>query len=95
MRISSFEQKSIRETFYFVFGAGKIFLFGSRIDDTLKGGDIDLYLVPENRNNLYEKKIRFLLELDTKIGEQKIDVVFEQDVDRSIELEAIKTGILL
>jgi len=29
-----------------VFEEGNIYLFGSRADDTKKGGDIDLYLCP-------------------------------------------------
>jgi len=38
------------------FKDGKIFLFGSRVDDTQRGGDIDLYIVSHNLENTLEKK---------------------------------------
>ncbi len=77
-----------KKIFHEVFGQGKIYLFGSRTDDNKRGGDIDLYLNPKNRENLYKKKIFFLFELDASIGEQKIDVVFAEDSNRSIEKTA-------
>ena len=43
--------------FHDIFGMGKVYLFGSRLDDTQKGGDIDLYLVIQEHSNLFEKKI--------------------------------------
>jgi uncharacterized protein len=53
-------------------------LFGSRTDDHKKGGDIDLFIRNNNENVLsLEAKIHFLAELKTKIGDQKIDVVFD------------------
>ena len=73
---------------------GEIFLFGSRVDDTKKGGDIDLYLVVEN-SNLFRKKLKFLAKIKRVIGEQKIDVVFNLDENRIIEQEAKKWGIKL
>lgn len=96
MRLTSFEIKSIKKTFLDVFKEGKIYLFGSRVDDTKKGGDIDLYLVPVTSNeNEGLKKVEFLIQLESLIGEQKIDVVIAKDRHRSIEKIAIKEGILL
>jgi predicted nucleotidyltransferase len=44
MRLTNQEIKSIKESFHQVFDCGKIYLFGSRVDDSLKGGDIDLFI---------------------------------------------------
>ena len=55
MRLTPFEQNSIKKTFSETFKSGKIYLFGSRTDDTQRGGDIDLYIVldyQESRNTL-------------------------------------------
>lgn len=53
-------------------------LFGSRTDDRKKGGDIDLLIKNNDETTLtLETKIHFLAELKTKIGDRKIDVVFD------------------
>ena len=95
MRLSDKQQKAIKDSFIEVFKSGKIYLFGSRVDDKLKGGDIDLYLAPDISENLAKKRIDFLVKLKRAIGEQKIDVVISSDTSRAIEKEAIKNGILL
>ena len=40
MRLNENEIIQIKQSFESVFHTGKIYLFGSRIDDTKKGGDI-------------------------------------------------------
>ena len=72
-----------------------VYLFGSRVDDSKKGGDIDLFIRTANKDGLFEKKIRFLARLKRQIGEQKIDVVFNEDEDRLIEQEVRKWSIPL
>ena len=74
---------------------GKIYLFGSRVDDSKRGGDIDLYLIPNIKESLQIKKIKFLLKLNMILGEQKIDIVISNDINRSIEVVALNEGILL
>lgn len=95
MRINKEEVIAIKQSFKQVFKTGKIFLFGSRVNDQIKGGDIDLYVITDDNCNLRAKKIDFLVALKAKIGDQKIDVVLAKDKNRMIEQEALKTGILL
>ena len=96
--MSSKDYKSIKESFLELFHNGDIYLFGSRVDDAKKGGDIDLYIIPAKKFSLeerLEKKRKFRLRLENKIGEQKIDIVISKDKNREIEIEALETGIKL
>jgi len=96
MRLTEFEQKMIKKAFLETYKEGSIYLFGSRVDDTQRGGDIDLYLVPaEQSDNDREKRVEFLIKLDEYIGEQKIDVVLAKDKNRLIEKEALSYGVEL
>lgn len=96
MRLNTNEVRAITRTFKEVFGDGRVYLFGSRVDDCKKGGDIDLYLCPNEKfADLQRRKIEFLLKLEELLGEQKIDVVFEMDKTRLIEEIAIRKGVEL
>ena len=53
----------------------KLYLFGSRIDDTKKGGDIDLLVVSDE---LSKKDLRYLrIEFFKHFGEQKLDIILD------------------
>ncbi len=96
MRLSQLEIDGIKKAFKEVFKDGKVYLFGSRVDDNKRGGDIDLYIIPSKEiENIREKKIEFLVKLDEYIGEQKVDVIISKDKSRLIEQEALKNGIEL
>jgi predicted nucleotidyltransferase len=96
MRLTDFEQKMIKKAFIESFEEGKIYLFGSRVDENKRGGDIDLYLIPSQKfDNERDRKIKFLVKLDLYIGEQKIDVILAKDSSRLIEQEALKYGVKL
>ena len=60
-----------------VFGEdSRAILFGSRIDDSQRGGDIDLFIETNLSTHVARsKKIRFLIALKRNIGDRKIDVV--------------------
>jgi predicted nucleotidyltransferase len=94
MRITNTEVKAIKSIFLEVYQHGQIILFGSRVDDKKKGGDIDLFIKSEGEQTL-DQKITFLAKLKERIGDQKIDVIVSKDVNRLIEQEAMKTGIIL
>mgnify|MGYP002788346439 CR=1 FL=1 len=57
----------------------ELWLFGSRVDMTKRGGDIDLYIETsfDNYDIAIEKKLAFLYELKKEIGDQKIDLVLK------------------
>ncbi len=96
MRLAEYEIKMIKKAFHEVFGKGKIYLFGSRVDDNLRGGDIDLYLITKVKfDDERQRKIKFLIKLDKYIGKQKVDVIIAKDKNRLIEQEALKYGVEL
>ena len=87
MRLNEFQIEVITKLAQKHFGEGTtVYLFGSRTDEDKKGGDIDLFITntDEKRLNI-EAKVRFLAELKTKIGDRKIDVVFDNDFTRQKE----------
>lgn len=52
-------------------------LFGSRVQDQLKGGDIDLLILTERQktaSQLLEKKHYILAQIKKNLGDQKIDL---------------------
>ncbi len=76
----------------------KLILFGSRTDDTQKGGDIDVLLIPNNEMNnaqLFRNKLKYLVAVKEKIGDQKIDVVIPELSSKSIVDTALRTGTTL
>jgi predicted nucleotidyltransferase len=75
MRLTEAQVKAIQDNFSVSFMEGdKIWLFGSRVEDSKKGGDIDLY-IETNYNNLFiitRKEIEFISNLKKIIGDQKL-----------------------
>ena len=79
MRLNNKEIAAIKEVTREVFGDNAtISLFGSRTDNNKKGGDIDLFIQCNcqiSREEQYQLKIKFLVQLKKIIGDQKIDVL--------------------
>ena len=95
MRLTTLQHQAIKKYFLEVFKEGQIYLFGSRVDESKKGGDIDLYIRPTDRKNLVHKKLDFLVKLKRVIGNQKIDVVFDKGLHRAIDRVAMQEGVQL
>lgn len=77
MRLNEFEIESIKSLASLHFGNDtQVYLFGSRTNNLLRGGDIDLFISNPNGKHLkVSTKINFIADLMLRIGEQSIDVV--------------------
>lgn len=99
MRLSKFELDNIANLASRHFGSDvQVFLYGSRTNDQLRGGDIDLFIRnPYGEHLKVRAKINFITDLILQIGEQKIDVVLDSPEKRnSVFFKTIyKTGIQL
>ena len=73
MRFSQSEQTAICETVREFDSSARVFVFGSRIDEMEKGGDIDLFILSKPLPLL--QQIRLKLRLYDRLREQKIDLI--------------------
>ncbi len=73
MRLTEKEKTTIRITAQKFDPNAKVYLYGSRANDALKGGDIDLIIVSETLT--FSEKLSILVELKLILGEQKIDLM--------------------
>jgi len=93
MRLTENEVNIIRNEIRKRVGDCRIYIFGSRVDDNVKGGDVDIY-IDKNFDLKTELSIRRELKI---ILEEKlflpVDIVFKRG-NRLIEKEA-KKGVLI
>lgn len=76
MRLNKEVCAFIKNTAKTYFGSNaKVYLFGSRTDDTKKGGDIDLYIETDITTGILNRKLKMLGALQKVLGDQKIDIV--------------------
>ena len=77
MRLSQKEISAIKNNILNFDQDAKIYLFGSRVNDNAKGGDIDV-LVISNKIG-FNEKIKILTGIFKEIEEQKLDLVVKKD----------------
>lgn len=99
MRLKQTEISKIIEFANEIFGEGiSLYLFGSRVDDNLRGGDIDL-LVESDINLEKEKQMKFLYKMYRFVTERKIDLLIvntnTERVNLGIYKDAKAIGIKL
>lgn len=99
MRLKDYQVEAIRDAARRRFGAhGRVYLFGSRTDDSQRGGDIDLYVELDEPIPDQSRCVRgFELDLLKALGDRKIDiVVWDPEVTKQgIHRRAKETGIEL
>jgi predicted nucleotidyltransferase len=79
MRLTTEQAETIRQKAKARFGtSARVWLFGSRVDDNARGGDIDLLVhtatVPENA---FRQSVALETDLQLALGDQKIDILLE------------------
>ena len=93
MRLHPDQAKAIQKTIAQVDAEAEVFLFGSRVDDTRRGGDIDLLVMSTRISPDQRRKIKLRL-LDL-LGAQKIDLIVARDETRPFVRIARMQGIRL
>jgi predicted nucleotidyltransferase len=94
MRLTPAQINTIQSTVHAVLGEGaQVTLFGSRVDDKQKGGDVDLYV--ETVEHDLMKKIRCKVSLQDQL-DMPVDLIVKPYGDQSpISLIAKQEGIRL
>jgi len=96
MRLSEESIRSVRSVIGKVCGSADVWLFGSRVDDQKKGGDIDLYIETDHDIAMMDR-LRLLTLLQRATGLRKIDLIIRMpnSADRAIFHTARETGVRL
>ena len=85
MRLSEQQIRVIKSAVRRHFGAqADVRLFGSRVDDHARGGDIDLYVDSrlDNADAAVAAEVALWSELQRRLGEQRIDILVDYPTKR-------------
>ena len=93
MRLTDDQRQSVLDAIHVADPAAQVWLYGSRVHDDARGGDIDL-LVLSPRIGLREK-LDVLARLHRLLGEQKIDLTVAPDDSRPFVRLALAQGLKL
>ena len=95
MRLTPHEIQTIRQVSKEIYSETvEVYLFGSRTDDTKRGGDIDLLVRTSSAKQGILARIRMAAQLKWLLGGQKIDIVGDYE-ESPIVKEALEKGIRL
>lgn len=99
MRLTDAQRRAIVEETARLLGPGaRVRLFGSRVDDNIRGGDIDLHVETEGSPaELLDCELKFYARLIRRLGDRRIDIVVHRrgEVARPIDERAWQTGVVL
>lgn len=93
MRLKETEITTIKESINKFDREAKVYLFGSRVYDDKKGGDIDLLILSNKIGNKEKRKIRSML--CDSLGEQKIDIIIADNISKPFVRIAYEEGVKL
>jgi predicted nucleotidyltransferase len=102
MRLSQEEVAAIKRLVAEAYGPEAVVrLFGSRVDDRRRGGDVDLHVEvdrpgPYSSEDLHTE-LRLQPRLEEALGDRKVDLVvrYPYHPETTIDRIAVKTGIVL
>jgi len=95
MRLGPTELSVIRREVGRMDPTAEVYLYGSRVDDSARGGDIDLLVVSENLN--FRDVLRLRTRILDGIGWQQLDLSVRRrrELDEALAATALETGIKL
>ena len=95
MRLGATEARAIGEEVRRLDPAAEIYLYGSRANDSAKGGDIDLLVVSDTLG--FRDVLRLRTRILDRIGWQQLDLMVRRrdQADEPLAAMALETGIRL
>ena len=94
MRIDVREKEILKEAVLNFDHDAKVYLFGSRVDDTKKGGDIDILIVSKKIDKYSKRRVRRAF--FENFGEQRLDLVVDDgDFSNPFTKSIIKNAVEL
>lgn len=82
MRLADEKIRLLKSTILSILPSAKVYLFGSRVDDNKKGGDIDILIIADRTLNFIEEG-----QIERKFfkhyGAQKLDLVSFKETDKA------------
>lgn len=93
MRLSHHEKQTILNAVKTFDPEARVYLFGSRVDDAARGGDIDLLIFSQRIT--FEDKLRIKAMIFQVMEEQKIDMIIAQDASEPFVNMALKDSVEL
>ncbi len=98
VRLVDSQIRSLTNAAHKFFGdSATIWLYGSRVDDKKRGGDIDLYIETDLTIGLTQAKLQMRGEIWKEFGDQKIDILIRSrsEAPSPIHIIAKETGVIL
>jgi predicted nucleotidyltransferase len=92
MRLDEKTRMAIKNAVLSLDSNAKVFLFGSRTDDSKKGGDIDILVLSDKLK--FSDKIQILTNIFKQIEEQKIDIIIAKSLDDSPFVKFISNQVI-
>ncbi len=75
MRLHQNQVKILKDKLETICSNAQLYLFGSRVDDEKRGGDIDLLVVSKD---ITKRDLRYLrIDFFKHFGEQKLDIILD------------------
>jgi len=95
VRLTPAESQAIREEIHRLDSGAEIHLFGSRADDTARGGDIDLLVISDRLT--FRDLMRLRAAILDRIGWQQLDLLVKtrKQLRHPLVCIALETGVRL
>lgn len=93
MRLKEKEKQVITQAVKSIDTDAQVYLFGSRVDDNRKGGDIDLLVFSGKMT--YADKIKVKKNIFAAIEEQKVDILLSKDTKMPFVQMVLEQGVRL